>query len=572
MSIRKKSIAVISALLMGLVLCTLVLTTSYLHQFAVEQNAEKGLALLRTASQMLDTKAILEIADQQSIKHSSYATLTNQFRKIAKSNEAMYFYTVHYDKQGNIVYGVEASDVIDNTPGTPVAQADITEELLATLNNGEETYGQPYESEEWGALMTCSVPLFDEWGNIKGALAVDLPQAHVEADANAITVKVLSVLVIITILIAVLILIAVEKIIVKPIRQLEEGLEHISNGDFTVVVDEKLLSQKDEIGKVARIVESTRGFVSNLVGSIIEESRAINTSIERNYVSINSLTQELDGIVSNSETVSATMEETTASAQNMESNARGINTLLGGIQRDAMDGVDKAKVIDAGSKKVNKAIEDSKKETDRVYEEIQQSLQASMKKAEGIKVINESVNIILDITEQTNLLALNASIEAARAGESGKGFAVVAEEVRKLAEGSKEATAFIQEKVNTAIETVEELTEKAKEVLEFLSTNVMDNYEIFLKAGQASVHNTNTMKELFESFSETSEQVNQTAGQISRSIEEVAEAAISTTKEVIGISESVTQVNTQAENISKEVQATKEHMDNLLNIIKDIKV
>ena len=572
MSIRKKSIVLISTLLLGLVLCTLVLTNSYLNEFAIHQNGEKGLVLLRTASQMLDTKSILEIAEQKSIKHSSYATLTNQFRKIATSNEAMYFYTVHYDAQGNIVYGIEASDAIDNTPGSIVSEEDLTEEILATLNEGKETYNEPYESEEWGALMTCSVPLYDDWGNIKGALAVDLPQAQIKADANAIAIKVASALVIITILIAILIQIVVEKIITKPIRQLEESLEHISNGDFTVVVDQKLLSKKDELGKVARIVENTRAFVSNLVGSIIEESRAINESIERNYESINSLTQELDGIVNNSETVSATMEETTASAQNMESNARGIDDLLGLIQKDAMDGVNKAKTIDEESQEVNKAIEASQAETDRVYKEIEQSLQASMKKAEGIKVINESVNIILDITEQTNLLALNASIEAARAGESGKGFAVVAEEVRKLAEGSKEATAFIQERVNTAIETVEELTQKAKQVLQFLNTKVASDYDVFLKAGQAYVHNTNTMKELFGSFSETSEQVNHTAMQINKSIQEVAEAATSTTKEIIGISESVTQVNAQAENISREVEATKEHMDNLLHIIKDLKV
>ncbi|MBN1801518.1 MAG: hypothetical protein JW891_08435 [Candidatus Lokiarchaeota archaeon] len=53
------------------------------------------------------------------------------------------------------------------------------------------------------------------------------------------------------------------------------------------------------------------------------------------------------------------------------------------------------------------------------------------------KDINKIMTILVSLSEQTNLLALNASIEAGRAGDYGRGFAVVAEEVRKLAEQSK---------------------------------------------------------------------------------------------------------------------------------------
>ena len=68
---------------------------------------------------------------------------------------------------------------------------------------------------------------------------------------------------------------------------------------------------------------------------------------------------------------------------------------------------------------------------------------------EGVSEISEFASQISEITAQTNLLALNASIEAARAGEQGKGFAVVAEEVRVLAERSKDSSNAVASVVNT---------------------------------------------------------------------------------------------------------------------------
>ena len=87
-------------------------------------------------------------------------------------------------------------------------------------------------------------------------------------------------------------------------------------------------------------------------------------------------------------------------------------------------------------------------------ESVSQATILQERNAETIKVID----FITNIAGQTNLLGLNAAIEAARAGEQGRGFAVVAEEVRKLAEQSREATERIQVTLNEMNRAVEDIS------------------------------------------------------------------------------------------------------------------
>src|SRR5919201_992949 len=94
--------------------------------------------------------------------------------------------------------------------------------------------------------------------------------------------------------------------------------------------------------------------------------------------------------------------------------------------------------------------------------------------------IGEITNAVNDIADQSNLLALNATIEAARAGEQGKGFAVVADQVRNLAEQSKEATAQVQ----SILEEIDAATRAAVKAAEDGTTVVEAGAELAAQAGE----------------------------------------------------------------------------------------
>jgi len=79
--------------------------------------------------------------------------------------------------------------------------------------------------------------------------------------------------------------------------------------------------------------------------------------------------------------------------------------------------------------------------------------------------IDSIISIIKGVANQTNLLALNASIEAARAGDAGKGFAVVAEEIKKLAESTKEQVEYIQDIIGHLTEKINQATTELDSVV-----------------------------------------------------------------------------------------------------------
>lgn len=188
------------------------------------------------------------------------------------------------------------------------------------------------------------------------------------------------------------------------------------------------------------------------------------------------LTRDISGIADS--TVQALQQ--TTEAKNLAESIKGTGQMLGGVVENVAEKAGKAAeqsadIMERASEQYQKS-EVSGREAVTLYERTKTELEQAITDSQRVREIDTLTEEILAISSQTNLLALNASIEAARAGEAGKGFAVVAEEIRQLANHSKEAVDKIRQVTEGVTQNVAFLSDSSEKLLTFVSGKVMEDY------------------------------------------------------------------------------------------------
>lgn len=329
---------------------------------------------------------------------------------------------------------------------------------------GSEFYESTKEAEEPGYMDVKIngkkyVYIYTPVGNTKAMICTLIPQSNVLGQVGSI--KYITIFMVILAAGAALVTgFVISTGISKTVRDMSGGLAKVAQGDLTQGFTTKRQDEFKELtGSLNAMIESMRGLmrdmkqfgskVTGLAEDVSDKTGAINTSMQ-------DIARAMDEVADG---VQGQAEDTESSNENMISFSENITTVtektshMGQTADKAIEAVEQGRVI-------VQELSGKSDTTVSLTRVLVDDIDAVQKNSEEIKSF---VDVINSIAGQTNLLSLNASIEAARAGEAGRGFAVVAEEIRKLADQSKESGNKIHEIVKKIGETADKTTASARE-------------------------------------------------------------------------------------------------------------
>ena len=358
--------------------------------------------------------------------------------------------------------------------------------------------------------------------------------------------------------------------ITKRIIDITSRTKDLAELDLSFTLDEKLLNREDELGIMAKSIQKVIDKIKNFAHETQQSSYEVASSSEE-LVAITqqasaasaSIAESSSEINQKSQYQLEEMEKVNEAVNNVKVKfdytlEQSKNTEI--LTNKALESTNKGKEV---VEEVILQMDNIKSSTNRVKESLENIKNASIK-------MDEILVVIENIAEQTNLLALNAAIEAARAGEAGKGFAVVADEIRKLADQTKQST----EEIYNIIKDNHNMIAMANENMEFSNKEVNTGIEKVNATMETFSELAKIIEEMNQSMVKSIEAINQVATSIDSSvafIENAKNLSIEVTKQIGNITfateeqmKAMEQITTSADNLAKLA-------DSLQGIFKNVK-
>lgn len=270
--------------------------------------------------------------------------------------------------------------------------------------------------------------------------------------------------------------------IARPLKEVSGVVKQVADGDLTVATS--AVNRSDEVGVLMNAFHEMVVFLRDQTREMTEGANTIASSISE-------LSSTASELASTSAETSSSVSEVTATVEEVKQTAELSNEKAGLVAKEAEQTYEVSESGKDASRKTGEGMGIIKEEMAYIADSI-------MKLSEHMQSIGEIINSVNDIADQSNLLSVNASIEAAKAGEYGKGFAVVAQEVKSLADQSKESTG----QVRTILNDIQKATSNAVMATERGTKAVEKGVDLASRSGE-------TIRTLADSIAESAQAVTQ---------------------------------------------------------------
>ncbi|WP_126993428.1 methyl-accepting chemotaxis protein [Thermosipho globiformans] len=494
-----------------------------------------------------------------SVKSDSFDDLLDELNKITQSAFAWIA-----DSSGLI---------ISDTTGKYLMKLNIKEASKAGMPDLEKTSKQILagESGYFKSKRDDGSTNYVYYTPIKAAngwaVAVAVPENELLANTNKLIKVVIMMFVILNVAIAIIIFF-VALSFTKPLNKLAETVIKFGKGDLTVQFETK---GNDEIAHMAKELHNMADLIREAMTLINKASIEVNESASE----LSAVAEELGA---SSEEMLSQMEEANKATQNMSASIEEVTSGVEEVAASVQTVSKAAEQLSERSEQVAEAV----KEGDKAIEKIAQMIkEARGMGEETVSVVDDlsnqvkNIGVILEainsIAEQTNLLALNAAIEAARAGEAGKGFAVVADEIRKLAEESKNATTKIGQILEQISQGAIKADEATKRVVELVE-NISDQSDTIVKQFEKITYEVTSMSTEIESLAASAQEQGAAAEEISSAMDMSSKSMMELSQQIEGMLSVVNQQTGATQNVSALAQELSSLASELNDLIQKFKI
>lgn len=339
--------------------------------------------------------------------------------------------------------------------------------------------------------------------------------------------------------------------VVRPLKKVRVQLDRIvetlesDRGDLTVRINTTL---SDEIGSLAGGMNLVLDKLEGVMQNIQDYSGDLDVASDR-------IAATVDGSIQTSKNVNAKSSEIRNDIQKITNEIHSISENMNILKENnnattelSLTGKDYAVEMKSRAQGIESMVMSSKSTSENITGELRRELVKSLEDSKNVNNIQSLVNDILSITSQTNLLALNASIESARAGEAGRGFAVVADEIRHLSEDSKATVEKIQDISNVIISSVNELAASSEKLLNYISGNVMEDYDKFVATAKDYLEDADKVEHMMINLNDGAHEAMSLSDRINSRLAEITTTADKESSEVTLLAE---EIDTVVENIGE---------------------